>query len=194
MELNFAYILSQILTISAYILLIRTYFLKNKRRITVLSAVSMVLTACAYVCLSAWTGFAMALVAILRNSYILWQESHPSHAALTKRDYMFLVAVFIAIVLVTIPAYDGPLSLLPLFSTSIYTYSLWQKNLKIYKFCGIPVELFGTAYNVFIGSIFGTIMEAALLVATIIGFIHELKTSKTTPALQTRPISDDLDS
>lgn len=185
MEFNFTYLLSQALVILSYILLIRTYFLKSKSKIIIFNAVSLIAGGCAYILLGAWTGLAMSIVAILRSLYILQNEKHRSQSStLAKRDYAFLIVFFACVILATIPAYSGPLSLLPVFSTSIYTYSIWQKNIKIYKFCGIPTEAFGVAYNLYIGSVFGVIMEAILLTAAAIGYIAELKSTKTAPAPQ----------
>ena len=138
----------------------------------------MIANALSYILLSAWTGLAMSIVAIFRSVYILQKDKRvKSQSTPTKHDFIFLVVFLIGVILATIPAYAGPLSLLPVFSTVLYTYSLWQKSTKVYKFCGIPVDSLGLIYFVYIGSIFGVIMEAAVLVASLIGFINELKKS-----------------
>ena len=75
MEVDFVYILSQIFTIIMYALLAWTYFLKDKRKIVIISAASLVTNIVAYILLGAWTGLAMCIVAMLRNLYILWDET-----------------------------------------------------------------------------------------------------------------------
>lgn len=74
MEIDFIYILSQIFTTLMYALLAWTYFLKDKRKIVIVSALSLVANTIAYILLGAWTGLAMCVVAMLRNLYILWDE------------------------------------------------------------------------------------------------------------------------
>lgn len=179
MDIDFIYVLSQIFTILMYVLMAWTYFLKEKRRIVIVSALSLVANIIAYVLLGAWTGLAMCVVAMLRNLYILWKEKkYGKREKLEKRDYIFLAIVYLGIVLATIPTYEGLLSLLSVFATSIYTYSIWQKSTKIYKFCGIPVGVLWIAYNAYVQSIFGVILEAVLLIASIVGYFKELKTAK----------------
>ena len=176
MELDFIYVLSQIFTILMYILLAWTYFLKDKRKIVIVSALSLVANIVAYVLLGAWTGLAMCVVAMLRNLYILWEEKkYGQRENLEKRDYIFLAVVYLGIILATVTTYKGFLSLLSVFATSVYTYSIWQKSTKIYKFCGIPVGILWIAYNAYIGSIFGVILESILLASSAMGFVDELR-------------------
>lgn len=179
MNIDFIYVLSQIFTILMYALMAWTYFLKEKRRIVIVSALSLVANIVAYVLLGAWTGLAMCVVAMLRNLYILWEEKkYGKREKLEKRDYIFLAIVYLGIVLAAIPTYEGLLSLLSVFATSIYTYSIWQKSTKIYKFCGIPVGILWIAYNAYVRSIFGIILEAVLLIASIVGYFKELGAAK----------------
>ena len=179
MEMNFTYVLSQIFTILMYAFMAWTYFLKEKRQIVIVSVLSLIANIIAYILLGAWTGLAMCVVAMLRNFYILWEEKkYGKREKLEKRDYIFLAVVYIGIILATIPTYEGPLSLLSVFATSVYTYSIWQKSTKIYKFCGIPVGMLWIAYNIYVKSIFGVILEAILLIASAIGYIKEIRTAK----------------
>lgn len=121
----------------------------------------------------------MCIVAMLRNLYILWEEKrNGKRIANEKRDYIFLTIVYLGIILATIPTYEGFLSLLSVFATSIYTYSIWQKSTKVYKSCGIPVGVLWIAYNIYVRSIFGVILEGILLIASIAGYVTEIKSNK----------------
>ena len=177
-EISPTYILSQIFTIIMYSLLAWTYFLKDKNNIVTISALSIIANVIAYILLGAWTGLAMCIVAILRNLYILWDEKHHGKSEkLKQRDYIFLALTYLGIIFATIPTYEGPLSLLSVFATSTYTYSIWQKSTKIYKFCGIPVGILWIAYNAYVRSIFGVILEGILLIVSIAGYITEVRSS-----------------
>lgn len=125
MNMDVVYVLSQVFTVIMYILLAVTYFEKTKRKIFLFSNASLVANAIAYILLSAWTGLAMVIIAMLRNIYLIRNEKTKK---ITKQDWIFLIVVLIAIVVATIPAYEGFLSLFSVFATSIYTYSIWQKN------------------------------------------------------------------
>lgn len=178
-SLSIAYVLSQIFTILMYVLMGWTYLIKTKRKIVIVSIFSLVANLIAYVLLGAWTGLAMCAVAMLRNLYILWDEkNHSKRETNEKRDYVFLALVYLGIILATIPTYEGFLSLFSVFATSIYTYSIWQKSTKVYKFCGIPVGVLWIAYNSYVHSIFGVILEGILLIVSVFGYIKELKGNK----------------
>lgn len=179
MAIDFIYILSQFFTILMYALLGWTYLLKSKRKIVIASILSLVANIVAYILLGAWTGLAMCVVAMFRNFYILWEEKkYGKREKMEKRDYIFLAVVYLGIILATIPTYEGLLSLLSVFATSIYTYSIWQKSTKVYKFCGIPIGVLWIAYNAYVRSIFGVILELVLLVVSIVGYISEVKSGK----------------
>lgn len=133
----------------------------------------------AFALLGAWSGLAASAVDLLRNAYLMWDEKkHGVRNKNTPRDVVFLIVVFVALGLVAIPTYEGPLSLLSIFATAVYTFSIWQKNTKVYKGCGIPVSVLWISYNTYIGSIFGIILESVLLVVSAIGFVLELKGKK----------------
>lgn len=71
--------------------------------------------------------------------------------------------------------YDGFLSLLSVFATMLYTYSIWQKKTSIYKILGLPIGILWIAYNIYIMSIFGIILETILTISAIYGYFKEKK-------------------
>lgn len=178
MDFSLTYIISQVFTIIMYILLGITYFAKNKKVIVIFSMLSLLANIIAYVLLNAYTGMAMCIVAMLRNIYLLYDEKiNGKSDKNTIKDYIVLGIIYALTLVSTVFTYDGILSLLSVAATSIYTYSIWQKNTKIYKFCGIPVGILWIAYNIYVKSLFGIILEAVLLVASIIGYISAIRMS-----------------
>ncbi len=179
MEITFIYILSQIFTIIMYGLAISTYFLHDQHRIIIVNGLSLIANIIAYALLGAWSGLAMCVMAILRNVYILWDEhKHGKRDKIEKRDYIFFGFIVTCAILATIPTYNGPLSLLATFSFLTYSYSIWQKSTKVYKFCGIPVGILSISYNAYIKSLFAVIFEVILLISAIVGYITEIKSNK----------------
>ena len=177
--MDFQYVLSQIFTILMYAVLIASYQFKKRRNILVASIVAILLNSLAYIFLHAWTGLAMCGIALLRSIYSLWDEKyHGQSKTMTARDIIVLIVTSVAIVAVTIPTYDGFLSLMSVFATIAYTYSIWQKNTLVYKAMGVPVGILWIIYNGFVGSFFGVVLEAVLCVASIYGFAKALKESK----------------
>lgn len=178
MELTTVYILSQIFIILKYGLLAYTYFLKSRKNILVIGFIMLVLTGISYALVNAWTGFAMVIVAIIRNLYLLIFDDKKNPEKITKKDIIFLIAIYIVTIILTIPSYEGFLSLLVVFATSIYTYSVWQKKTIVYKILGIFTSILFVIYHIYIQSLFGIILEGSLLIFTITGFILEWKEKK----------------
>lgn len=181
MDFSISYIFSQIFTVAEYGLLGASYLAKNRRLVVLLDIVSMTCGIVAYILLGADLGLAMSVVILLANFYYLWDEhahSEKERSVLHGRDYVVLAAALALIALLAWLTYDGPLSLLSVAATVLYEISIWQKSTKVYKFLGIPVALCWMSYNGVILSIFGVLCELGMLIASIIGYVKELKAQK----------------
>lgn len=180
-ELTLSYIFSQIFTVAEYGLLGWSYLAKKRRAVVILDIASMACGIVAFILLGADLGMAMSVIILLANFYYLWDEhSHNARerAKLHPRDYVVLAVVLAGIGAVTWLTYDGPLSLLSVAATVIYEISIWQKSTRVYKFLGIPVALCWMTYNGFVASIFGVICEAVMLVASIVGYVQDVRRQK----------------
>lgn len=176
MELTTTYILSQVFTILMYGLLAITYYVKNRKTVLVISFLSLIANAIAYILLKAYSGLAMCVIALIRNIYFLMDEKkNGKQDEITKKDIFVLAILYIISIVSAVFTYEGFLSLLSVFATMLYTYSVWQKKTSIYKLCGIPVGILWVAYNLYVKSVFGVILEGILLVSSSIGFWLESK-------------------
>ena len=176
MDWNVTYVLSQVFTILMYGLLAITYYVKNRKTVLVLSFLSLIANAIAYILLKAYSGLAMRVIALVRNIYFLMDEKkNGKQDEITKKDIFVLVILYIISIISAVFTYEGFLSLFSVFATMLYTYSVWQKKTSIYKLCGIPVGILWVAYNLYVKSVFGVILEGILLVSSSIGFWLESK-------------------
>lgn len=179
MELTGAYILSQVFTIIMYALLGISYYAKDRKNILILSFLSLIANALAYVLLEAYTGLAMCVVAFFRNIVFLVDEKKNGiRDKINRKDVVWLIIFYVLIIASTVFTYDGLLSLLSVIATMIYTYSVWQKKTEVYKFLGIPVGILWVAYNTYVRSVFGVILESILLICSITGYILEKRKEK----------------
>ncbi len=179
MSWDLNYILSQIFTILMYALLASTYYLKDRKKILIVNYISSVSIGIAYIFLSAWSGFAMCIFAIIRNIIFLIDEKrNGKRDNITKKDIIMLAIFYIIIGISAVVTYDGSWSLISIFATMCYTYSVWQKKVLVYKLCGIPVGILWIAYNIYIMSLFGIILESILLIISTIGYVLEYKKQK----------------
>ena len=180
MEWTITYILSQVFTIITYMLLGLTYYAKDRKKILIISFLSLIANAIAYILLNAWTGVAMCIVAIVRNIiFLLDEKKNGKRETINKKDIVILVILYTITAVSTIFTYEGFLSLLSVFATCCYTFSVWQKKTNIYKLLGIPVGILWILYNSYVMSIFGIILETILLICSITGYLLETRKQKT---------------
>lgn len=176
MNLSVVYILSQVFTIITYALLALTYYAKDRKKVLTLSFLSLIANGIAYIFLSAWTGFAMCIVALIRNIiFLIDEKKNGKREEINKTDIIILIFLYTTSIIFAIFTYDGFLSLLSVFATCLYTFSVWQKKTNIYKLLGIPIGVLWILYNIYIKSIFGIILETILLICSITGYLLEIK-------------------
>ncbi len=171
---NITYILSQVFIIISYILLAFTYQTKNRTNILIFNFGSLIMTGLSYIFLSAYSGLAMVGVAIIRNIiFIIDEKKNGKSNKNSAKDYVILAILYIISIAFAIITYNGILSMMSVAATMLYTFSVWQKNTKVYKLLGMPIEAIWIIYNVYIFSIFGIILESVLAVSTIVGYLRE---------------------
>lgn len=176
MELTLEYILSQVFVIISYFLLVLSYQAKSRKNILILSNISLVANGIAYIFLQAYTGLAMCFVALLRNIIFMIDEKRNGKSdKISKKDIIILAVLYLISLLSTVYTYDGFLSLLSVFATMLYTYSVWQKKTSVYKLLGLPMGILWITYNIYIMSIFGIILETILTISATYGYFKEKK-------------------
>lgn len=180
MELTATYIVSQVFAILMYVLLASTYYLKNRKTVLTINILAMVAQAISFICLKAYTGLAMDIVAIIRNIiFMIDEKKNGKSEQNTKKDIIILAVLYVITILLSVFTYNGLPSLFSVLGTFLYTYSVWQKNTNTYKLLGIPTSISWIAYNIYIKSIFGGILESIVLICSGIGYLlAKKKTSK----------------
>ncbi|MCI9086990.1 MAG: YgjV family protein [Clostridia bacterium] len=172
MELTATYIVSQVFAILMYILLASTYYLKNRKTVLTINVIAMVAQAISFICLKAYTGLAMDIVAIIRNIiFMIDEKKNGKSEQNTKKDIIILVVLYVITILLSVFTYSGLPSLFSVLGTFLYTYSVWQKNTNTYKLLGIPTSVSWIAYNIYIKSIFGGILESIVLICSGVGYL-----------------------
>ena len=101
------------------------------------------------------------------------KEKNGKRDKINKKDIIILVILYVISSILAIFTYNGFLSLLSVFATMLYTYSVWQKKTNIYKLLGIPIGILWILYNIYIKSIFGVILESILLICSTTGYVLE---------------------
>lgn len=173
------YIISQILTIIMYVLLGLTYQIKARKKVLVLSIFSNAFQGMAYLLLNAKSGFIMCILAIIREISMMLISDKIKDEKSSQKAYLCVIIVFyIGLIISAIFTYEGLFSMLSILATAIYTFSIWQKNEKVYKALGTPVGICWILYNIFVKSIFGVVFESIILICSIVGYIRSKITDK----------------
>lgn len=170
MQITTQYIISQIITIFSYSCLAATYCIKKRKTILALSFSANFLNACAYFLLGAYTSSLMCGVSILRDIvFIIDAKINGKSDKITKKDIFILVGVYAVSLASIAVTFKGFGSLMYALAAMLYTYSIWQKNNKIYRYLGIPCGILVLLDCIFIKSIFGFILQSVVVTCTIIG-------------------------
>ncbi len=171
------YLVSQLITIIYYAVLCFTFMLKDRSKILVLNFIAHIGQTTAMYMLGGYTGASMAFIMMLRDLIFWIQEKrkYKSSEDNKKVDIIVLIITIILILTLTIFTYNGVLSLLSVVAAFITTISLWQKDVKKYKLLGIFSGILWLAYNIYIMSIMGIILESILEICSIIGYIKDVK-------------------
>lgn len=176
MELTTQYILSQVVTIFVYIFLSLTYCVKNRKVILAFSFLSNFLNSIAFILLEAYTSSIMCGISILRDIiFMIDQKINGKSDIITKKDIGILAFIYGLSLISIIVTFNGFLSLLYAAGSMLYTYSIWQKDNKVYRFLGIVVTLIVILDSINIKSIFGVILQSVVLVTSIAGYIAARK-------------------
>ena len=179
MELTVTYIISQVCVVITYLFLALSYYAKSRKVVLLLSFLSLIANGATYVLLNAYSGFAMCVIAFVRNIiFMIDEKKNGQRDNINKKDIIILILLYTASILSAIFTFDGWLSLLSVIATMLYTYSVWQKKTKVYKFLGMPIGVLWILYNSYVKSILGVILEAVLLVCSTTGYILEVKKTK----------------
>ena len=166
-ELTGKFIASQIIVIFVYVFLSLTYVVKDRKAIIAFSFLSNFLNSITFILLEAYTSSAMCAISILRDIIFLIDEKiNGKSKVITKKDIILISFIYSLSLISIVATYNGPLSLLYAVGSMLYTYSIWQKNTKVYRFLGIPVTLIVIFDSINLKSVFGAVLQIIVLLVT----------------------------
>ncbi len=173
------YILSQILVCLAYVFAGVTMIIKDRTKILIFNFTATACFCLSYLCLFAWAGVAMNAVSILRNIVFFLITKYTANSINQKWwEIGGLVFIEIIIVICAVFTYDGFLSLMPIFAAALYTYCIWQKNNWVFKIISMTNSVMWIAYNAYVNSIMGIVLESIMIMCGIVGLIKLANSKK----------------
>ena len=132
--------------------------------------------------LSAWSGVAASIIALIRNAIFIYNEKNcKSESSVDYKDIVVLIIVYLVLLSFLLITYTNIWSVLPVLITMVYTYSIWQKDIKIYSILGVAVSVLSITYSMYIFSLCKALLESIMLISSIIGIIKKIEKVKKRP-------------
>lgn len=164
------YIISQCFVILAIMFLGISYLVKDKKTVLFLGMLCSLFYGLEYLLLGAISGLLTNIISILRN---VWFYNNSKKKK--KNSIWVLIVLAIITIISGLFSYASWYSILPIIATILFTYSIWQDNIKHYRYLAIPISLMWIVYNYCYFSIIGVISECVLLIFEILGIIKHNK-------------------
>lgn len=160
-------IIIHLLGIIAMVIWVSSIQLNKKNRILELQIIASVFYAFHYGLLDGMSAVGVTIVSIIRliTIYVIEKKG--------KEVPIYVLFIFITmLVIVGIFTYTGPISLLPIIITIIYTYVTWQKNTTVIRLGFFCAGWMWIIYNFNIGSYILMIGNALEVISSGISFLR----------------------
>ncbi len=168
------YFISQLLVIIATVIISVTYITKSRKKLLECFIAYNTFYGIHYLLLNAYTGFFMNLVSIGRNVFFYYNNKKGKENGLT-----FLIILFAIIIGFGIYSYQDFYSLISMSASLLSAYSVWQKDVKKYRYIAVIVSIEFIIYGIHICSPFAVITEIILLLVELVGIFINRKKEKT---------------
>ena len=145
------------------------YQQKERKRMLIWKLITDLVWILHYYLLGGYSACAITVVAIFRS--IVFMNDDKKWAQGKKWLYIFLAASLVMSAL----AWQGPITLLTLFSSLISIVAYWMPNTGMTRFITLPAAVLYLVYTILCKSKEGFICELFLITSTIVGiFRHDI--------------------
>lgn len=145
---------------------IAIYQQKNRIRILIFKLISDMLWALHYFLLGAYSGFAIAVIGMVRECIFIIEEKR----GIKSKPWLFL---FLAIsILSAVLTWKNAFSLLPACASILSIIGFWQSKPRLTRMISFPVSACMLTYDIVSGSIVGVCNEAFTLISAAVGVIR----------------------
>lgn len=167
------FILAQICGIIALILTVTAVQFKTKEKIVMCSVFANIVVAIQFFLLNAITGAVVSIINTIRCIIFYYYKKKDM-----KPSIIILLIFEIIAVVSGIMSWQNIWSIIPIIVTVIYTYGLWQDNVKVIRIA-TGIAGFGWAiYDIIVMAYVGAIQEASQLISAIIALFRNRKDIK----------------
>ncbi len=167
------FILAQICGIIALILTVIAVQFKTKEKIVMCSVFANIVVAIQFFLLNAITGAVVSIINAIRCIIFYYYKKKDM-----KPSIIILLIFEIIAVISGIMSWQNIWSIIPIIVTIVYTYGLWQDNVKVIRIATGIAGLGWAIYDVIVMAYVGAIQEASQLVSAIIALFRNRKEIK----------------
>lgn len=140
----------------------------KKRNVIHCNTIANFASSMQYACLGAFTGALSLIVIIIRNVTFSKYKSN-------KIPVIYLILVIIFAIITSIISYDGPISILPSLAVCIFSYGIWQHNIKKIKIINILVSIIGIIYDIHYMAYVTAFAQGTYIVIGLISYFEYMK-------------------
>lgn len=167
------FILAQICGVIALILTVISVQFKTKEKIVMCSVFANLVVAIQFFLLNAITGAVISVINTIRCIIFYYYKKKD------KKPSLIVLLIFEIIAIVSgITSWQNICSIIPIIVTVVYTYGLWQDNVKVIRIT-TGLAGFGWAiYDIIVMAYVGAIQETSQLISAIIALLRNKDKNK----------------
>lgn len=167
------FILAQICGVIALILTVISVQFKTKEKIVMCSVLANIVVAIQYFLLGALTGAVISVINTIRCLVFYFfkkKNMKPSVIVLIIFEILAIISGSIS--------WQNMWSLIPITVTVIYTYGLWQDNIKVIRITTGIVGFGWAVYDIVVRAYVGALQETSQLISAIIALYRNKENKK----------------
>ena len=167
------FILAQICGVIALILTVVSVQFKTKEKIVMCFVFANLVVTIQFFLLNAITGAVISIINTIRCIIFYYYKKKD------KKPSLIILLIFEIVAIVSgMMSWQNMWSVIPIIVTLIYTYGLWQDNVKVIRITTAVVGLGWAIYNVMVMAYVGAIQEISQFVSAMIALIKNKKETK----------------
>ena len=166
-------ILAQIAGGIVLILTVISVQFKTKEKILIFQIIANIFVAIQYFLLNALTGGVVAIINTIRCLIFYYYKKKD------KKPSIIFLSIFIIVAVVSgILTWQNGFSIIPIIAAIVFTYGLWQDNVKITKICTAITSGNWIVYNIIVEAYVGAIQSVCEFCSAIIAIFKLKEDSK----------------
>ena len=153
------FILAQICGTLILIFEILTLLSNKKKNILKYNTLVNLFSLLQYIFLKAFSGVFAILITFIRN-YIFTKYNKLKR----KAPMYWLIILLFLLIISNLTAYDGLISLIPIFTVGLYTIALWQDSVDKFKLLNMFICFISAVYNFYYGAYISVATQFILII------------------------------